>query len=85
MQEVDFGPNLKARGNVENWLTATETEMRVSLKHLLKTGVVDYGEKKRDEWLFGHCSQVVLACAGIFWAREVSSYQARHVLPNSKI
>jgi dynein heavy chain len=68
---VDFGPNLKARGNVENWLTATENEMRASLKALLKEGVIDYPTRKREEWLFDHASQVVLACAGIFWAREV--------------
>ena len=70
-EAVDFGPNLKARGNVENWLTATETEMRVTLKGCLKAGVIDYTTKKRDLWLFDHCSQVILACCGIFWAREV--------------
>ena len=45
--------------------------MRASLKALLKAGCVDYPTRPREEWLFGHASQVVLACAGIFWAREV--------------
>ena len=45
--------------------------MRDSLKVLLKAGVQSYTESPRDKWLFDHASQIVLACAGIFWAREV--------------
>ena len=49
-ENVEYGPNLKARGNVENWLTSVEAEMRATLKLKLKEGVLDYPTKSRDVW-----------------------------------
>ena len=68
---IDYGPNLKARGNVEIWLTAVEKEMRDSLRDLMKEGVLDYANKLRHEWVYEHASQIVLAVSSIYWAREV--------------
>ena len=68
---VEYSPNTKARGNVETWLTGVETEMRVSLRGLMKDATFAYPEKPREEWIFDHVCQVVLTVASIYWAKEV--------------
>jgi len=41
---VALPPNIRARGNVEDWLTDVEKGMRESLRQLMKQGVEDYVE-----------------------------------------
>ena len=73
---VGLGKNLKARGNVEQWLTSVEQSMQVSLKRLAKKAYQDYPESKRTEWIFAQPAQVVLAIAQIYWIRETEQYLA---------
>ena len=49
---------VKARGNVENWLGLVEDSMMVSLKKLTKAGIVDFETKPRHVWATKHASQV---------------------------
>jgi dynein heavy chain len=68
-ERVSLGKNLKARGNVEEWLTAVEKRMKESLHIFMKAGLLDYDTKPRDEWIFHHPGQVVATVAQMTWAR----------------
>ena len=41
-EEVSLGRNLKARGNVEEWLLKVEERMKSQLHGLVKAGLLDY-------------------------------------------
>ena len=73
---VGLGKNLKARGNVEQWLTSVEQSMQVSLKRLAKKAYQDYPESKRTDWIFAQPAQVVLAVSQIYWIRVTEQYLA---------
>ncbi len=49
---------VKARGNVENWLCLVEESMVVSLRRLTKSAIGDFESKLRHEWATQHPSQV---------------------------
>ena len=49
---------LKARGNVEQWLTLVEESMVTSLRKITKAAITDYETKPRHEWATCHPSQV---------------------------
>lgn len=49
---------VKARGNVENWLGLVEESMVVSLRKLTKAAIGDFETKPRHEWATQHASQV---------------------------
>jgi dynein heavy chain len=68
-ERVGLGKNLKARGNVEEWLTAVEKRMKESLHGAMKHGLLDYDTRPRDEWLMLHPGQVVATVAQMTWAR----------------
>jgi dynein heavy chain len=72
-ERVSLGKNLKARGNVEEWLTAVEKKMKESLHVHMKAGLLDYDTKKRDEWLFCHPGQIVATVAQMTWARDTEA------------
>ena len=50
-EKVSLGKNLKARGNVEEWLTAVEKRMKESLHMFMKAGLIDYDTKPRFAFL----------------------------------
>ena len=50
--------NVKARGNVENWLGLVEDSMMVSLRKLTKAAIGDFETKPRHVWATQHPSQV---------------------------
>lgn len=68
-EEVLLGRNLKARGNVEDWLTNVTNHMQASLQKLMKAGVLDYDETPRKDWVRAHPGQIVAAGAQIQWCR----------------
>ena len=68
-EKVSLGKNLKARGNVEEWLTAVEKRMKESLHMFMKAGLLDYDTKPRDEWIMHHPGQIVATVAQMTWAR----------------
>ena len=53
-----YTQQVKARGNVENWLGLVEDSMVISLRKLTKAALVDYDTKPRHIWATQHASQV---------------------------
>jgi dynein heavy chain, axonemal len=72
-ERVALGKNLKARGNVEEWLTSVEKRMKESLHSCMKAGLTDYDSRARDEWIYLHPGQVVATVAQMAWARETEA------------
>jgi dynein heavy chain len=74
-EKVGLGKNLKARGNVEDWMTLLEQRVKTELTLCLKEGLIDYdAERKgqprvRSEWVDDHPGQVVSSVAQMTWAR----------------
>ncbi|KAL7998900.1 putative AAA+ ATPase domain, dynein heavy chain region D6 P-loop domain-containing protein [Plasmopara halstedii] len=69
-ERVPLGKNLKARGNVEDWLKALEVSMKQSIYKLMKAGLVDYDTKQRSMWVCDHPGQVVATVVQMMWARS---------------
>ncbi len=69
-ERVPLGKNLKARGNVEDWLKALEVSMKASIYKLMKFGLSDYDMRLRKEWVCEHPGQVIATVAQMTWARE---------------
>ncbi|CAK4102409.1 unnamed protein product [Aphanomyces euteiches] len=69
-ERVPLGKNLKARGNVEDWLKALEVSMKASIYKLMKFGLADYDTRLRKEWVCEHPGQVVATVAQMTWARQ---------------
>jgi len=65
---VELGRNLKARGQVETWLSEVEDNMKSSLQLLIKDGCADYREDEREEWVRAKFGQVVATVTQIKWA-----------------
>ena len=59
-ERVEMGKNLKARGNVEDWLMAVQDRMQKVLHDALKEACIDYERRPRVEWIVdgGHPGQV---------------------------
>ena len=72
-EKVGLGKNLKARGGVEEWLTAVEKRMKESLHGYMKFGLQDYDTKPRDEWIGLHPGQIVATVAQMTWARDTEA------------
>ena len=66
---VTLGKNLKARAEVENWLSAVEKRMVESLRQLAKDAVIDYSNKFRHVWVMDHAGQNIILCSQIFWCK----------------
>jgi len=66
---VSLGKNLKARGNVEGWMTLLEQRMKSELTLCMKEGLIDYDTKERCKWVDDHPGQVVATVAQMTWAR----------------
>lgn len=63
----DFFQQVKARGNVENWLGLVEESMVVSLRRLTKSAIGDFESKLRHEWATQHPSQVsAMMCIHVY-------------------
>lgn len=69
-ERVELTKNLKARGNVEDWLMDVQKSMISSLNRLLKEGVADYARRPRKEWVLAHAGQVVATVAQIMWCKS---------------
>lgn len=66
---VGLGKNLKARGQVEDWLSTVEQRMKHSLHLAMKAGLLDYEGRDRSEWVLDHPGQIVATVAQMMWAR----------------
>ena len=63
---------LKARGNVEEWLSKVEDSMFSNLRRLTKAAITDFERKEREEWVLCHVSQVILTVSQMMWCRDVN-------------
>ncbi len=54
---------------MEEWLTAVEKRMKESLHLCMKSGLLDYDARSREEWVFLHPGQIVATVAQMTWAR----------------
>jgi len=70
-ETVGLGKNLKARGNVEQWLCAVETAMIDSLRKQSKASYLSYPKETRTEWVLNQPAQVVIMVSQIYWCRGV--------------
>ena len=70
-ERVGLGKNLKARGNVEQWLGAVETAMILSLQKQGKESYVSYPREPRTEWVLNQPAQIVIMVSQIYWCRGV--------------
>jgi dynein heavy chain len=70
-ERVPLGKNLKARGNVEQWLTAVEAAMVASLKKQGKESYVSYAKERRTDLVRNQPAQIVIMVAQIYWCRGV--------------
>eukprot|EP00899_Mesostigma_viride_P007437 jgi/Mesvir1/16695/Mv15092-RA.1 len=70
-ERVSLGKNLKARGNVEAWLTAVEQSMVASLRRLAKKAFQEYPTKARREWVLHQPAQLVLMISQVYWVRDL--------------
>jgi len=70
-ERVEMGKNLKARGNVEDWLMAVQDRMQKVLHDLLKEACLDYVRRPRAEWITegGHPGQCVATGAQVMWCK----------------
>ncbi|XP_050800280.1 dynein axonemal heavy chain 6 isoform X6 [Gopherus flavomarginatus] len=72
-ERVGLGKGLKARGNVEDWLSKVEEAMFSSLRRLTKAAITDYQTRVRMDWVVaGHPSQVVLTVSQLMWCRDLT-------------
>ncbi|XP_052130991.1 dynein axonemal heavy chain 6 [Frankliniella occidentalis] len=57
-ERVVLTKGLKARGNVEDWLTKVEESMFTSLRRIMKAALISYGTTPMDIWVLNQPSQV---------------------------
>lgn len=53
-ERVPFSKPQKARGNVEAWLDSIQNAMRETLFKLMKSGLNDYTNTDRKQWVLTH-------------------------------
>ena len=82
---VTLGKNLKARGEVENWLSAVEKRMVESLRQLAKDAVIDYNNKPRHHWVMDHAGQNIILCSQIFWCKGSEEALDGKLVPDNPI
>eukprot|EP00906_Rhabdomonas_costata_P002873 RCo004476 len=70
---VPLSKPVKARGEVEKWLSLLEQSMVQSLRRLAKLGFQDYDKRPRTEWIFEHPAQIVLTLSQVFWCAGVQA------------
>jgi dynein heavy chain len=67
-EKVPLSKNLKARGNVEEWLGAVEADMVKSLKREMKQGHLTYEDLPRPDWVLSRFAQIVACVCSIMWS-----------------
>ncbi|KAH8871924.1 Dynein heavy chain 10, axonemal [Schistosoma japonicum] len=71
---MEFRNPQPVTGNVENWMTAMEQEMKRSNRLITKEAVFYYrSSKSRVEWMFDYQGMVVLATNQIWWTWEIEN------------
>lgn len=68
--DVNEGDN---KGNVENWLTDVETEMRKCLQNICLESSKAYVQTTRTDWVTKWPGQIVLAISQLYWTQGVEN------------
>jgi dynein heavy chain, axonemal len=68
---VSLGKNLKARGEVQDWLAGIEKRMVESLRLHAKDAMHDYATRSRKEWVMLHPAQLVIMVSQMNWCKSV--------------
>jgi dynein heavy chain len=71
-ERVQFPKAIKARGNVETWLSQIEESMFNTVRKATKFGLSEFEERSRTRWLLEHSGQTILNVTQIAWSREVT-------------
>eukprot|EP00929_Paragymnodinium_shiwhaense_P066427 TRINITY_DN33321_c0_g4_i1.p1 TRINITY_DN33321_c0_g4~~TRINITY_DN33321_c0_g4_i1.p1 ORF type:complete len:3770 (+),score=1255.81 TRINITY_DN33321_c0_g4_i1:195-11312(+) len=79
-EEIPFVKPLKARGNVEKWLSAdggVEDFMVRTMRDVVKKGWIEYRETNyRKEWVRVQYCQVMITVGSIYWTEETEDVLA---------
>ncbi|KAG2382028.1 hypothetical protein C9374_005820 [Naegleria lovaniensis] len=70
-EEFNFDKPVRAEGFIEKWLTAVQTEMRKTLKIIMKKAVYNYPSRDRIEWVKENLGMIGLCGCQIWWTWEV--------------
>lgn len=68
-----------ARGQVEKWLIELETEMRKSVRHMVRQAILAYHIKKRTSWVLEWPGQTVLCVGQTYWTQQVEEAMLKGV------
>eukprot|EP00761_Pharyngomonas_kirbyi_P008673 gb/GECH01008685.1/.p1 GENE.gb/GECH01008685.1/~~gb/GECH01008685.1/.p1 ORF type:complete len:4033 (+),score=845.30 gb/GECH01008685.1/:1-12099(+) len=71
-EKVPLSKTVKVRPKPEVWLLDIESEMKETIKKLIKTAVQDYPKHPRLDWIKRHAAQIVLTVSQIFWCQSVT-------------
>ncbi|KAL1115990.1 hypothetical protein AAG570_005485 [Ranatra chinensis] len=61
----------EARGSVEKWLIQVESQMMISIRHVIEKSFKSYTTRYRSKWVVSWPGQVVLCVSQIYWTSEV--------------
>jgi len=70
-EEYDFETPVKPEGNVEDWMTRVDEEMKATLKLITKKAVFHYAKADRIEWIKEQLGMVALVGTQIWWTFSV--------------
>ncbi|XP_011298266.1 dynein heavy chain 7, axonemal-like [Fopius arisanus] len=68
---VDVISTSAARGQVEKWLLELETDMRKSVRNMVKQAIEAYPLKKRTSWVLEWPGQTVLCVGQLYWTQQI--------------
>ena len=68
---VALGKNLKARGEVQDWMAALERRMVEALRVHSKDALNDYLTQPRTKWALCHSGQLIIMVSQLIWCRGV--------------
>lgn len=66
-EEYEFENPVKPEGNVEDWMTRVDEEMKNSLLIITKRAVFHYAKTERIEWIKQQIGMVALVGTQIWW------------------
>ncbi|KAL3154308.1 hypothetical protein ABBQ32_013793 [Trebouxia sp. C0010 RCD-2024] len=79
-EKVPLGKSLKARGNIETWLSQVEQSMAVCLRKLARAGHQTYPSQARTQWVTQQPSQLVLLISQCLSAPSPPAALAQYLL-----
>ncbi|KAI9224346.1 dynein heavy chain and region D6 of dynein motor-domain-containing protein [Blastocladiella britannica] len=71
-ERVPFADPFYPKGNVEEWLLRVESEMKSSLRDVLRRAIAAYPSTKREEWVTQWPGQLVLAGSQVYFTAAVT-------------